>query len=78
MDVKVYTTPSCPWCVRVKQWLKDHKIAFTEINVGEDQAAADYIIDKTRQMNVPVIQAGEQFIVGFDEKKLRKVLNITD
>ncbi|MHA1852449.1 MAG: glutaredoxin family protein [Candidatus Heimdallarchaeaceae archaeon] len=76
--VKVYSTPACPWCVRVKDFLKEHNIEFDDINVAEDKEAAMEMIRKSGQMGVPVVEVGDEIIVGFDEEKLRKVLNIKD
>lgn len=69
-EVKVYTTSTCPWCVKAKEWLKDRKVKFKEINVSTDQKAAQYMAEKTGQRGVPVIEIGKKFIVGFDEEEL--------
>lgn len=76
--VKVYSTPTCPWCHTVKQFLSDHGIEFEDVNVAEDQEQAKEMIEKSGQMGVPVIEAGGEVIVGFDEALLRKALNIKD
>ncbi len=78
MKVKVYSTPTCPWCVRVKEFLKSHDVKFEEANVAEDQAAAKEMVEKTGQMGVPVTMVDGEFIVGFNEEKLRKVLKLND
>ena len=39
MAVKVYTTPTCPYCKKAKAWLKEHGVKFEEINVLENEAA---------------------------------------
>lgn len=75
-SVKVYSTSSCPWCHKVKDWLKEHKIAFKDVNVGEDQKAAAEMIERSGQRGVPVIEVGDQIIVGFNESALKKALGI--
>ncbi|MBI4021265.1 MAG: glutaredoxin family protein [Candidatus Aenigmarchaeota archaeon] len=76
MSVTIFTTPTCIWCKRAKEFFKEHKIAYKEVDVSVDQKAAEYMIEKTQQMGVPVIEANGEFIVGFDEPRLRTVLRI--
>ena len=82
MQVTVYSTPTCPWCHKVKEWLSDHHIEFTDIDVSADKEKAQEMIDKTGQMGVPVtsIKASEDTeevsIIGFDEKALKQALNL--
>lgn len=76
MAVKIYTTPTCPWCKKTKEFFKENKIKFTEINVASNQKAAKEMIDKSGQTGVPVIDVNGTLIVGFDEPKLRKALKL--
>ncbi len=76
MAVKIYTTPTCPWCKKTKEFFKENKIKFTEINVASNQKAAKEMIDKSGQTGVPVIDVNGTLIVGFDESKLRKALKL--
>ena len=75
--VKVYSTPSCPWCHKAKEFLEEHKIKFEEHDVSADQDAAKKMFEKTGQMSVPVIEVGDEAVVGFDKNKLKKVLGIS-
>lgn len=72
--ITVYTTPTCPRCKQVKEWLKEKQVEFNEIDVSENQEAAQMMIQLTDQMGVPVTVVGEQFFVGFDEAKLSELL----
>ncbi|MCH7758813.1 glutaredoxin family protein [Patescibacteria group bacterium] len=76
MKINVYSTPTCPYCVQLKEFLKEHDIEFNDIDVSTDQAAAAKMVEKTGQMGVPVTEIGDEFIVGFDEAKIREKLNI--
>lgn len=76
MKINVYSTPTCPYCVQLKEFLTEHNIEFNDIDVSTDQAAAAKMVEKTGQMGVPVTEIGDEFIVGFDEAKIRKKLNI--
>ena len=72
--VVIYTTPTCPWCHRAKDYLSRKGISFTEHNVAEDREAAKEMIDKSKQMGVPVIIVGDEVVVGFNQSKLDGLL----
>jgi glutaredoxin-like YruB-family protein len=75
-NVKVYSTPTCPWCVRVKQFLRDNNIAFEDYDVGADQAKAEEMVKVSGQMGVPVLDIEGQIIVGFDRERIKAALGI--
>ncbi|MDD5097728.1 MAG: glutaredoxin family protein [Candidatus Omnitrophica bacterium] len=75
-SIKVYSTPTCPWCIRAKQFLKDNHIDFQSIDVSADQVAADEMMKKTGQMGVPVLDIDGEIIVGFDKEKIKQSLGI--
>ncbi|MBS3119757.1 glutaredoxin family protein [Candidatus Woesearchaeota archaeon] len=75
-DVKIYSTPACPFCRMTKNYLKEHKIPFTDINVAADPKAAKEMVDKSGQMGVPVIDIDGNIIVGFDKNALKAALGI--
>lgn len=74
--VIVYSTQTCPWCQKTKEFLKENKIDFKEIDVGSDEKAAKEMMEKSGQMGVPVIDIDGTIIQGFDEAKLKKALNL--
>ncbi|MDO8642427.1 MAG: glutaredoxin domain-containing protein [Candidatus Woesearchaeota archaeon] len=74
--VKVYSTPTCPWCVKAKEFLKKHKVKFKELNVAANKSAREELIEKSGQMGVPVIDVDGKLIIGFDEKELKKALKL--
>jgi glutaredoxin 3 len=79
--VKVYTTPTCPWCQRVKEYFKQKKVKFEEVNVAEDEKARNDLVEKSGQMGVPVIEIekGDEepvIIVGFDQEALQEALGL--
>lgn len=80
-EVKIFSTPTCPWCVKAKEFLKENKIKFTEVDVAEDEKGREEMIEKSGQMGVPVIlvvkdDGSEEAIVGFDQGKLKTVLEL--
>lgn len=74
--VKVYSTPTCPYCHMAKNYLKERGIEFEDIDVSVDQRAAQEMIRKSGQMGVPVIEIDEQIIVGFDKPKINQALGL--
>ena len=77
MKIKVYSTPWCPFCSKVKEFLKEHGFDYEDVNVQENISAANEMIVKTGQEGVPVIEIGDKIIIGFDEPALREALGIT-
>ncbi|MEW6455289.1 MAG: Uxx-star family glutaredoxin-like (seleno)protein [Acidobacteriota bacterium] len=75
-NVKIYTTPTCPFCTAAKDYLKKNNISFTEVDVSRDRNGAMEMIRMTNQTGVPVIVVNSQPIIGFDRKKLDELLNI--
>lgn len=74
--VKIYTTPTCVYCKMTKEFFKNHGIEYEEKNVAVDAAAREEMIARSGQMGVPVVDVDGKFIVGFDEPRLREVLDI--
>jgi glutaredoxin 3 len=75
-SVKVYSTPTCPWCIRVKQFLKENNVVFQDMDVSMDKQAADEMVQKSGQMGVPVIDIEGEIIVGFDKEKIKQSLGL--
>jgi len=75
-DVKVYTTPTCVYCRQTKEMFRKNSIEFKELNVAQDVAAREYMIKKSGQMGVPVIEIDGNIVVGYDEPKLKELLEI--
>jgi glutaredoxin 3 len=78
IKVKVYSTPTCPYCVMAKDFLNKHGVDFEDIDVASDRDAATHIIEKSGQMGVPVIEIGNEIIVGFNRDAISKALKIKD
>jgi len=74
MTIKVYSTPTCPWCMRTKEFLKKNHVPFEDIDVSRDVKAAQEMVKKSGQMGVPVIDANGEIIVGFDEHRLKEII----
>jgi len=73
--VVIYSTPTCPYCKRAKDYLSRKGIPFTDRNVAQDRDAAKEMIQKSRQMGVPVITIDNEVVVGFNQALLDKLLS---
>lgn len=78
MKVKVYSTPSCPYCVTLKEFLKEHNIQFEDIDVSKDNKALDEMVKNSGQIGVPVVDVDGQIVVGFDKEKIVELSNIKE
>ena len=72
--IKVYSTPTCPYCHLLKEFLTQKKIEFDDIDVAADQEAAKEMVGKSGQMGVPQIEINGKIIVGFDKPAIEKEL----
>ena len=76
--VRVFSTPACPYCHTLKEFLKEHRIEFEDIDVSKAAQAREDMVKGSGQMGVPVIAIDDEFIVGFDRAKIVKSLNIKE
>lgn len=76
--VKIFSTPTCVYCITLKKFLTEHDIEFEDINVAEDKKALDEMVQKSGQMGVPVTEIDGQIIVGFDKEKISGLLKIKE
>ncbi len=74
MAITVYTTPKCPWCTKVKKYLRDNRVPFKEYDVAKDQRRAEEMVRKSKQMGTPVIDVHGKVIVGFNQPEIDKAL----
>ncbi len=74
MKIKIYSTPTCPYCIEAKKYFTENKIDFDNVDVSLDHHAADEMVKLSGQMGVPVITIDEKVIVGFDKPRIEKLL----
>jgi glutaredoxin 3 len=73
-NVKVYSTPTCPYCKMVKSFLTENNIQYEDIDVSRNQSAAQEMVTLSGQMGVPVLDIDGELVVGFDRGKIKKLL----
>ena len=75
--VTVYSTPTCSWCNRLKQYLRKNNIRFKDVDVSKDQKAAEAMVKRGGQQGVPQTDINGQIVIGFDKKKIDQLLGIS-
>ncbi len=75
-SVVVFSTPTCPWCARLKAYLTERKIAFRDVDVSRDTAAALEMMRRSGQMGVPQAWIDGQVVVGFDRARVDTLLGL--
>ncbi len=73
--VVLFTTPTCKWCTTAKNHLKSHGIRFKVIDISKDAKAAKDC-EQHGCRGVPAYLIGSQWVCGFDQKKVEKLLNL--
>lgn len=75
MSIKVYSTPTCPWCTVAKKYLTSKNISFEDLDVSRNREAAMEMVQKSGQRGVPVIEINGNIIVGFDQVTIDRLLS---
>lgn len=76
MNITVYSTPTCPWCVKVKDYLNHKEVKFNEINVAENREAAMEMVQKSGQRGVPVVDIDGNIILGFNQAEIDRLISV--
>ena len=74
--VVVFSTPTCPHCRTAKRYLAQKGVRFTDVDVSRDASAARDMVRISGQQGVPVITIGGRPIVGFDRRKIDRLLGL--
>ena len=74
--IKVYSTPTCPWCKKAKKYLNSINVDFTDVNVESDVEGRNEMMKLSKQSAVPVINIDGQIILGFDKDKIDEALKL--
>jgi len=74
--VVMYSTPTCHYCNLAKEFFDDYNISYEVFNVQTDLEKRKEMMEKSGQMGVPVIIIDDVVVKGFDEERLRELLEI--
>ena len=67
VDVVIYSSDFCPYCMRAKQLLNNKGVAFNEIKVDGEPALRAEMVRKAGQTSVPQIWIGSTQVGGCDD-----------
>lgn len=73
-NVTVYSTTWCGFCKQAKKYFDNINVKYNDVNVEQDQAAAEQMVKESGQMGVPVIKIGDDIVIGFDKPKIDLLL----
>ena len=74
--VVVYSTPTCVYCKMAKEFFDQNNVEYADLNVAEDEAARNEMVEKSGQMGVPVIMIDDEITVGFDQERIKGLLKL--
>jgi glutaredoxin 3 len=78
VKVRVFTTPACPYCYTLKEFLKEHNVEFEEVDVSKEEKAREEMIKKSGQMGTPIVEIDGEIVIGFDKEKINQLLKIKE
>ena len=76
-NVSIYTTPTCFYCKKTKEFFGANNVSYTERDVTTDEVARNDMIARTGQLAVPVIDIDGKIVIGFDQAALKEALEIS-
>lgn len=79
MKITIYSTTTCPYCVMLKRWLDEKKVAYTEYMVDKNPIAAQFMMQQSGQRGVPFSTVQHEDgtvdkILGFDRIRFETAL----
>lgn len=74
MEIKIYSTPTCPYCKMAKQFFSSKGISYEDIDVSSDSTKAEEMVKLSGQMGVPVIVIDDKVITGFDKSRIESLI----
>ncbi len=75
MNITIYSTPTCPYCVMAKNYFKQKNVNFSDYDVSRNQSKAEEMIRLSGQSGVPVININGNIIRGFDRQAIDRLIN---
>lgn len=73
--IKVYTTPTCPYCKQAKEWLEECDCEFEELDITTDVEALREWRALSGGAGVPVVAHGKDFVIGFNRERLEQLVD---
>lgn len=64
-EVIIYSTGSCPFCTKAKEYFGRKKIQFTEIDVDKDRKRGREMLQLNPKGTIPTMIINGRIVVGF-------------
>jgi glutaredoxin 3 len=74
MSIKIYSTPTCPYCRMTKAFLDELKLTYEDIDISASEQATAEMVQKSGQMSVPVLEINGKIVLGFDKDAITAAL----
>ena len=79
MTVKLYALSTCPYCMKTKQLLNEHNIAYDLVDVDlAEEEVADRVLEEVQKLtgrqSFPVILINDKVILGFKPEEILETL----
>ena len=66
--VTIYTTVSCVFCLRAKEYLRSRGVTYQEVDVTGDESARSRLVERANgRRTVPQIFVGEVHVGGYTD-----------
>lgn len=73
--IEVFSTPTCPYCTKLKNWLDENNYEYKSFDVSNDREAAKRMIERTGQRGVPQTFIDDQEIIGFRPDEIKEIVD---
>ncbi|WPL18791.1 Glutaredoxin-3 [Thiorhodovibrio winogradskyi] len=67
VKIEMYSTASCPYCVRARRLLNKKGAEFEEIRIDQDPSQEAVMIQRSERFTVPQIFIDGRHIGGYDD-----------
>lgn len=79
--VKVYALSTCPWCMKTKQFFKDHKVDFECVEYDQADAKTQKTVMADMQKrgggnSFPFVIIGDEAVEGYDPDQFCSMLGV--
>ncbi len=72
--ITLYSTPTCPWCHKAKDYLDSKNVEYEDVDVSQNTEGAHEMVKKSGQMGVPVLDINGKILVGFNPMEIDEAL----
>ncbi len=67
MKIKMYSSPTCPYCERAKELLNSLSLEYEDVDVDTSPEERVRLIEEHQWMTIPAIFIDDTLIGGYDE-----------